>query len=153
MVGGGALGMHDAAARCHPVHRAGADRHRGAERVAMHDLAVEQIGDGGEPDMRVRPHVDAVAGLEHRRAEMIEEDERSDHARASRRQRAMHLKAAEIDRARYDQLRDGVARWGAAEGGVLAGEEAHGVTPSFSPRQRRLYTAWNCCPFTWSTRP
>ncbi len=35
---------------------------RGAEAVAMHDLAVEQIGDGGEADMRMRPHVDAVAG-------------------------------------------------------------------------------------------
>ncbi len=35
---------------------------RGAETVAMHDLAVEQIGDGGKPDMRVRPNVDALAG-------------------------------------------------------------------------------------------
>ena len=54
---------------------------RGAEAVAMHDLAVEQVGDGGEPDVRVRPHVDAVAGLEHRSAQVIEEDERPDHAR------------------------------------------------------------------------
>src|ERR1700734_190423 len=125
MIGGGALGMHDAAPGGHPVHRAGPDRHRGAEAVAMHDLAVEQVGDGGEPDMRVRPHVDAVAGLEHRRPEMVEEDERPDHARTPRRQRAMHLEAAEIDRARYDQLLDGVARWRVAEIRVLAGEKAH----------------------------
>src|SRR5579864_7291820 len=92
----------------------------------MHDFAVEQVGDGGEPDMRVRPHVDAIAGLEHRRPEMVEEDERPDHARLPRRQRAMHLEAAEIDRARHDHLRDGVARWRIAEAWVLAGEKAHG---------------------------
>ena len=91
----------------------------------MHDLAVEQVGDGGKPDMRVRPHVDAVAGLEHRRPEMVEEDERPDHARAPRRQRAMHLEAAEIDRARHDHLLDGVTRWRIAEVRVLAGEKAH----------------------------
>src|SRR4029077_2026229 len=89
------------------------------------DFAVEQVGDGGEPDMRVRPHVDAVAGLEHRRAEMVEKDERADHARAARRQRAMHLEAAEIDRAWHDHLRDSVARLGIAEARVFAGEKAH----------------------------
>src|ERR1700689_3128526 len=118
--------MHDAAAGGHPVHRARPDRHRGAKTVAMHDLAVEQVGDGGEPDMRVRPHVDAVAGLEHRRAEMVEEDEWPDHARLPRRQRAMHLEAAEIDGARHDHLLDGVARWRIAEAWVLTGEKAHG---------------------------
>src|SRR5580692_388981 len=126
MIGGGALGMHDAAAGGHPVHRAGPDRHRGAKTVAMHDLAVEQVGHGGKPDMRVRPHVDAVAGFEHRRPEMVEEDERPDHARATRWQRAMHLEAAQIDRAWHDELLDGVARWRIAEAGVLAGEKAHG---------------------------
>src|SRR5580698_9601645 len=117
--------MHDATPGGHPVHRARPDRHGGAETVAMHNFAVEQVGDGGEPNMRVRPHVDAVAGLEHCRAEMVEEDERPDHARLPRRQRAMHLEAAEIDRARHDQLLDGVARLGIAEVGVLAGEKAH----------------------------
>ena len=59
----GALGMHDAAAGGHPVDLAGPDRHGGAEAVAVHDLAVEQVGHGGEPDMRMRPHVDALAAL------------------------------------------------------------------------------------------
>jgi hypothetical protein len=31
------------------VDRAGPDRDGGAETVAVHDLAVEQVGDGGEP--------------------------------------------------------------------------------------------------------
>ncbi len=65
--------------------------------------------------------------LEHRRAEMIEEDERPDHARLRRRQRAMHLKAAEIDRARHDDLLDRVARARIAVDGVLAGKKAHGA--------------------------
>src|ERR1700681_923343 len=125
MIGGGTLGMHDAAPGGHPVDRAGPDRHRGAKTVAMHDFAVEQVGDGGEPNMRVRPHVDAVAGFENRRAEMIEEDERPDHARAPRGQRAMHWEPAEIDRARHDHLLDGVTRLRIAEAWVFAGEKAH----------------------------
>jgi hypothetical protein len=75
----------------------------------MHDLAVEQISDGGEPDMRMRSHIDAVAGAKQSRSEMIEEDERPDHAGLSGRQRAMHAKAAEIDRARHDHLFDRIA--------------------------------------------
>ena len=94
--------MDDAAAGSHPVHRAGPDRHGGAEAVAVHDLAVEQVGDGGEPDMRVRAHVEAVAGTEFGRAHMIEEDERADHARLRRRQRAAHREVAEIGGARHD---------------------------------------------------
>src|SRR5712671_4377395 len=86
----GALGMYDAAAGGHPVHRAGPDRDGGAEAVAVHDLAVEQVGDGGEPAVRMRAYVEAVAGLEHGRTEMIEEHERADHARLRRRQRAAH---------------------------------------------------------------
>ncbi len=98
----------------------------GAETVAMHDFAVEQIGDGGEPDMRVRPHVDAVAGAEHRRSEMIEEDERPDHARARRRQRAMHLEAAEIDRCAARSAAAMASLDGASpNAGSLAGKEAH----------------------------
>ena len=104
-----ALGMHDAAAGGHPVDFARPDRHRGAETVAVHDLAVEQIGDGGKPDMRMRPHVEPVAGAEFRRSEMIEEDERADHARSRGRQRAAHREVAEIDRARHDHLSDRVA--------------------------------------------
>ena len=102
-LGAGALGMHDAAAGGHPVDLARPDRHRGAEAVAVHDLAVEQVGDGGEPDMRMRPHVEAVAGAELGRAEMIEEHERPDHARLHRRQRAAHREAvAEVGGARHD---------------------------------------------------
>jgi len=48
----------------HPVHLARRDGDLGADAIAMGDLAVEQVGDGGEADMRVRPDVDAGARLE-----------------------------------------------------------------------------------------
>ena len=46
----------------------------------MHLRAREKIGDGGEPDMGMRPHVDAAAWREIHRAEIIEEDEGPDAA-------------------------------------------------------------------------
>src|SRR5258706_134389 len=76
MLGTGALELRTAAPSGHPVHVAGHDGERAAEAVAMHDLAVEQIGDGGEPDMRMRAYVDALAGAKLRRTHVIEEDER-----------------------------------------------------------------------------
>ena len=53
--------MGDAAARRHQVHGAGLDFRDIALAVAVHDAAVEQIGDGGKADMRMRPHVHALA--------------------------------------------------------------------------------------------
>ena len=50
----GALGMHDAASGGHPVHVAGMDLLAEAQAVAMQDLAIEEIGDGRERDVRVR---------------------------------------------------------------------------------------------------
>ena len=54
--------MDDALARGHQIDRARLDPWRDAERIAMVDRAVEQIGDGGEVDMRVRPDVHPLAG-------------------------------------------------------------------------------------------
>jgi hypothetical protein len=122
---GGTFGMNDAAPRRHPVHCAGPDRHRGAEAVAMDDFAVEQIGDGGKADMRMRPNVNAVAGLEHSRTEVVEKDERSDHARACRRQGAVHLKAAEVDRAGYHHLLNDVASARITGNRIFGREKAH----------------------------
>ena len=50
-----------------------------ADAVAMLDRAVEQIGDGGEVDVRMRPDVHALARRQPRRAEFVDEDERPDH--------------------------------------------------------------------------
>jgi hypothetical protein len=70
--------MHNATARRHQVEVAGRDDHFGAQTVAMLDLAVEQVGDGRKPDMRMRPHVQRLAGLEQGRSHPVEEDERPD---------------------------------------------------------------------------
>ena len=89
----------------------------------MHDFAVKKISDGGKPDMRMRAHVEPVAGAEFGRSEMIEEDEWPDHARARRGQGAPHGEVAEIDGARHDHLVDGVALIGVAGGRVFAGKK------------------------------
>src|ERR1700742_2046662 len=95
--------MGDAASGGHQVHRTRLDLLDVALAVAVHDAAVEQIGDGGEPDMRMRPHVHALAGDELHRAEMIEEDERANHLPFAVWQGASHDKAvAEIASARHD---------------------------------------------------
>src|SRR4051812_40781568 len=69
-----------------------------------------QIRDRRESDMRMRTDVEAHAGLELRRAEVIEENERSDHARLDRRQSPPHGKAvAEVDRPRHDDMGQSIA--------------------------------------------
>ena len=93
-LGRGALGMHDAAAGGHPVHLARPDRGLDAEIVAMRDFAVIEIGERGKANVRVRAHVETVAGLEHGRPEMVEEHERPDGATAGMRQRAAHFEIA-----------------------------------------------------------
>ena len=42
----------------------------------MEDLACDEIGDGREPDMRMRADVEAAPGSQHRRTERVEEHER-----------------------------------------------------------------------------
>ena len=119
--------MRDAAPRRHQVHGAGLDLLNVALAVAVHDRAVEQVGDGGKPDMRMRAHVHALAGHELHRAEMIEEDEGPDHLPLAMRQRAPHFKSvAEIAGARHDDEVERVAGFGIAEHGIVGGLPAHG---------------------------
>ena len=100
------LGMGDAAAGDHPVHFFGLDGLHHAHAVAMHDFAREQIGDGGEADVRMRAHVDGLRkpGREMLRADVIEEDERPDHVPARERQYAADFEAAEIAAALVDDI-------------------------------------------------
>ena len=65
-------------------------------RIAVLDRAVEQISDGGEVDVRVRPHVHPLTGVEPRRAELVDENERADHCPLARRQGAAHLESAKV---------------------------------------------------------
>src|SRR6185503_11038495 len=93
------LGMDDAATRGHPVDFARPDRHCGAEAVAVHDLAVEKIGHGGEPYMRMGTNVEPVTCVKLCRSEMIDKDERADHACLGGRQCTPDREITEIDRA------------------------------------------------------
>ena len=106
---GRALGMGDAAPGRHQVHGARRDLQRVALAVAMHDAAVEQIGDGRKPDMRMRAHIHALPGDELHRPQLVEEDERPDHLPLAMRQRAAHLEAAEVAGARHDDEFERVA--------------------------------------------
>jgi hypothetical protein len=86
--------MDDALAGRHPVDRAGLDPLHRAERVAVLDRAVEEVGEGGEADVRMGPHVVAGARIERHRAEVVEEDEGPDAPPVAVRQRATHGEAA-----------------------------------------------------------
>src|SRR3954468_918181 len=106
-IAGAAFGVHDAAARRHEVHGAREDCHGGTQAVAVHDFAVEQIGDGCKSDMGMRPHIDAAAGAEYHGTEVVKKNERTDHAASRMRYGATNLEIAEIDAARHDHVRDG----------------------------------------------
>jgi hypothetical protein len=88
--------MDDAAAGGHPVDVAGPDDLVRSEAVAVLDRALEEVGDGGEVDVRVRAHVHALAGREGRRSHVVEEDERADHLAADVREEAADVEATQI---------------------------------------------------------
>ena len=119
--------MGDAAAGGHQVHGAGLDFPDIALAVAVHNAAIEQISDCGQSDMRMRPHVHALAGHELHRPEMIEEDEGPDHLPLAMRQRAPHLETiAEVAGARHNDQFQRVAGSGIAGHGIVGGKPAHG---------------------------
>jgi hypothetical protein len=93
----------------------------------MLDLAVEQVGDGGKADMRMRLDVQRLAGPKQCRPHAVEEDERPYQPPTHRRQGPSHREAANVAGTRNDQLLDGVAGEGVAGQGVLAGKERHGA--------------------------
>ena len=88
--------MHDPRAGGHPVHRARLDALHGTEAVAVDHAAFEEVRHGRQPDVRVRPHVRALARSERDRTEVIEENERADHLGGERRQQPLHGKATEV---------------------------------------------------------
>ena len=138
--GRGALGMSDALAGHHPVHRAGQDHLIGADTVAMMEIAAIEKGDGAQPDMRMRPDVDALTGQEFRRTGLIEEDERPDHLALRGGQGALDLEAAEIAGARNNRRLDGVEADFVGVTGAKGGVPAHVLSVAWigAPCQRFL---------------
>ena len=98
--------MHDTPPGRHPVHGARLDGLNVAEVVAVQDGAFVEVGQRREPDVRVRPDGDTVAGREVGRPHMVEEYERSDALASLRRQRSSHFEFAEIFGDRVDDELD-----------------------------------------------
>ncbi len=94
--------MHDAAPGGHPVDLARLNPLHVAEAVAVLELALEQVGDGGETDVRMRTHVETRPSLEGDRPHLVEEDEGPDHPALAGRQHAADLEASEVTYARDD---------------------------------------------------
>ena len=76
----------------------------------MDDFAPDQVGDRGQPDVRVRPYVDPLAEQELGRPHLVEEDERPNHLPLCRRQRPAHLETAEVAGPRHDHHIDRLQR-------------------------------------------
>src|SRR5690242_9974518 len=69
----------------------------------MHHAPIKQIGHCGEPDVRVRPDIQALTRHELHRAHLIEEDKRSHHLALTVGERAAdHEPIAEVADARHD---------------------------------------------------
>ena len=82
--------MGDAPPRGHQIHRPRRNLHGVAFAVAVHDAAVEQVGDGRQPNVRMRANVHTLPGHKLHRPHLVEEDERADHLPPAVRQRAAH---------------------------------------------------------------
>jgi len=68
--------MHDATSRCHPVHRAWADRHHCAKAVTVDYVAVEKIGECSDVDVRMWTDINTLADAELSRPHLVEENRR-----------------------------------------------------------------------------
>jgi hypothetical protein len=77
--------MHDATSRCHPVHRAWADRHHCAKAVTVDYFAIEQICNRSEVDVRMWADINTLADAELGRPHLVEEDKRANHLPRPRR--------------------------------------------------------------------
>ncbi len=90
------LGVDDAFSGNHEIDRPGGDRQGIAQGVAVEHLALKQIGHRGQIDMRVRPHINTLAGRKFSRPHVIEKDEWAHHALLRTRQRTPHDEATQV---------------------------------------------------------
>ena len=99
---------------------AGRNVHVVAFAVAMRDAAVKKVGDGGEPDMRMRANVHAPPRDKLYRPHLIEKDEGPDHLPFAVGQRAADGKAvAEVAHAWHNDQFERLARMLVAEHRIL----------------------------------
>src|SRR5262249_54561312 len=89
--------VHNAAPRRHEIYLARADGCGVAQAVAMNDLAGEDVGEGGDANMRMRQDGEALAGSMLVRTAVVEQYERAKRA-SLRRQQPINLESgAELD--------------------------------------------------------
>ena len=74
------LRVDNASAGGHEIYGARPNRLDETQAISMHDLSLEEIGNGCDANVRVRSHVDSLAGWKFCGAHVIEENERSNHA-------------------------------------------------------------------------
>jgi hypothetical protein len=125
-----ALGMGDAAPGRHQVEFARPDRQFGAQRIAVHDFAVEQEGHGRQPDMRMGPHIEPLPEQELGWPHLVKEDERPDHLAAHRWQGAPDLEPAKVAGTRHDHLFDRSAGMDVAGRRIIRRLVGHGRSSS-----------------------
>ena len=117
--------MNDAASGGHEIHRTRRDLLDVSLAVAMQDLAVEEVGDGRQANVRMRPNIQPLPSDKLNRAEMIEEDKRPHHLTLAVREGPSDLEPTEITNARDDHQFEGVAGSGITEDGVMRWKPAH----------------------------
>ena len=99
--------MNDASPGRHQIDLTRANRLHITFAVAVDDLAIDQVGQRGEADVRMRTRIQAFSGTEGDRTEAVEEDERTYHPALRGGQRPPHLKAiAQISDVRKQDLLD-----------------------------------------------
>jgi hypothetical protein len=147
--------MGDAATCGHPVDVARSDRLHRSQTVAMLDLTLEEIGDRGETDVRMRRDVDALPRSEVHLTHVIEEREGPDRASPGRWEHPVDRHTAEIAGAGLDHHVDSRGRYRARAHRLERGSDAHddasgpaSHTTSFhddhdrSPKQHTVSFVW-----------
>lgn len=100
----------------------------------MQDLALEEIGDRGEADVRVRPHIEALPGRERSRPHLVEEDEGPDAALLHVGERAAHREpVSQVARAGNDQRFEHIGENSTMPFNPALGDIAHVIQLAIAP--------------------
>src|SRR5690606_12636718 len=106
-----AFRVGDALACGHPVDFSRIDRLLRADTVTVRDFPIEQVSDGRQPDVRVRPHVGLSweTWRQFLGSHSVEENIGADHAAPGKGQNTTDLKAAQVAGALRDDEFDHAA--------------------------------------------
>src|ERR1019366_10488081 len=132
-----ALGVRNPSPGGHEVHCPRGNLERIAFTVAMHDAAIEKIGDGRKPDMGMRANIHASASDELHRPHLIKENERTNHLTSGVWQRTVHGKTtAQIAHALNNYQVERITSSFIAEYRFLRRHPAHRILPSSRLRRK-----------------